>query len=332
MRTSHYLSLIISCFVTVARGNDNIFDHILECSGITSIINFPYAMGGTTRLTNVLDIPIYGATNENNNEECMNAANHPGVWYKVQGNDNFLRAKLSIDAEITNQKMVLFEGPKHIPCGNEQVKQFKCLSHPSENPRELVWFAKKEKTYYFRVFGVSPEESGAYLLQMDEVFYPRPGNDQCSMAQVLKRGQKVTGNSVGSWPHNLNNEKCRLSENSRGLFYSIKGNGETISLSLRPEVGIGRMEMALLIDNDCSTCIANSAFISAGDARHILQFHSNKDETYTLVVSGQGMVDNGYFELTWEVSTLDRFRSNVIISFSSFLNFGMFVLVGDGIS
>ena len=164
---------------------------------------------------------------------------------------------------------------------------------------------------------------------MDEVFFPRPGNDQCPLAQVLKRGQKVTGNSVGSWPHNLNNEKCRLSENSRGLFYSIKGNGETISLSLRPEVGVGRMEMALLTNNDCSTCIANSAFISAGDARHILQFHSNPEETYTLVVSGQGMVDNGYFELTWEVSTLD-----VIISFSFCFSqfFGMFVLVGDGIS
>ena len=272
-------------------------------------------------------------------DDCtmIGANNGNGVWYSIRGNDTFLHAKLFIDTDYTNQRIAVFEGPNHIKCGEQQQQQqeheLKCISsnhyhqhqhhndnhdtdghnnNSSSSNRELMWFASKEKTYFFKVFGVSDDESGLFVLNMDEMIFPRPKNDHCENAErILMPGQTVTGSSTGAWPHKLNIDKCMLKETSRGLFYSIQGTGKTISLSLRTDIttitsseeeeGGGRLEIAILANDDCSYCIGNSQFITTKDSKHIIQFESNADDVYTIVISGQGTGDSGVFQLTWEV-------------------------------
>lgn len=107
----------------------------------------------------------------------------------------------------------------------------------------------------------------------------------------------IEGVTNGAWPHGLTNEECRLQSHSRGLFYNIEGTGSPISIALRPDAGVGYMEVAVL--SDCGTsCITTSNFLNALDATHSIKFDSAIGETYTIVISGQDVSDTGVFQLT----------------------------------
>lgn len=127
---------------------------------------------------------------------------------------------------------------------------------------------------------------------------PRPTNDQCKTARRLQAGEPITGISNGAWPHGLLNDDCSLNAHSRGLFYSIEGTGEPISLTLRPDISDGKLEVAVLSQDDCGKCIIGSEFFSAEDMKHTVAFPSTKNEIYTVVVSGEGVSDAGVFQLS----------------------------------
>jgi hypothetical protein len=79
---------------------------------------------------------------------------------------------------------------------------------------------------------------------LQELSISRPFNDQCGTAQRLQSGELITGASSGAWPHGLVNHACSLQARSRGLFYSIEGTGDGITLSLRPDISEGKLEVA----------------------------------------------------------------------------------------
>jgi predicted DCC family thiol-disulfide oxidoreductase YuxK len=132
---------------------------------------------------------------------------------------------------------------------------------------------------------------------LQELSITRPFNDQCGTAQRLQSGELITGASSGAWPHGLVNHVCSLQARSRGLFYSIEGTGDVITLSLRPDISEGKLEVAVLSQGDCGKCIASSDFITAEDNKHTIRFSSIKNEIYTIAVSGQGVSDAGVFQL-----------------------------------
>lgn len=124
-------------------------------------------------------------------------------------------------------------------------------------------------------------------------------NDNLDKAIALAMGASVTGITSGAWPHGVVHEHCHLGPYSRGLFYTVEGNGEHLELSLRTDVSEGNMGVAILNGGEC---VAHSGHMSANDGKHTLYFPSAEGQIYTIVISGESIGDSGLFQLTIGVS------------------------------
>jgi hypothetical protein len=135
-----------------------------------------------------------------------------------------------------------------------------------------------------------------------------PINDQCeTTAKALELAEVVTGDSTGSWPHGLENDDCGLHAFSRGLFYAVEGTGESMGVTLTTDIAEGRLEVAILKNaSDCSQCVTISDFLTAEDMPHTTVFDTELNQTYVVVVSGEGFSDSGVFQVELVVSERQR--------------------------
>jgi hypothetical protein len=135
----------------------------------------------------------------------------------------------------------------------------------------------------------------------------RPDNDRCETAvNLTTTSAAVTGDSSGAFPHGLENATCSLQKDSRGLFYKVVGTGKTLAVTLTmtdTNQDDLTFEMAILSDA-CEQCLAFSDFLIAEDAPHTVAFDSEVDQTYIVLVSGQGFSDAGSIRLEFEVRAM----------------------------
>jgi hypothetical protein len=136
----------------------------------------------------------------------------------------------------------------------------------------------------------------------------RPYNDRCERAVNLTTttSAAVTGDSSGAFPHGMENATCSLHKDSRGLFYKVLGTGKTLAVTLTTTDATPddvTFEMAILSDT-CEQCLAFSDFLMAEETPHTFEFDSEVDQTYILLVSGQGFSDVGSIQLELKVRAM----------------------------
>lgn len=134
-----------------------------ECDGITTVTMFPFRAGGDTT-TAKLKMPLIIVENlqaescgQGTFSDYDNAA--PALWYKIEGNDHYVKAVIET-ADNTERPFALFRGSD---CGDE----LECiLGHAAEhsNKNMLSWFAERETTYYFKVFGDPEGDDNLFVL------------------------------------------------------------------------------------------------------------------------------------------------------------------------
>lgn len=158
---------------------------------------------------------------------------------------------------------------------------------------------------------------------------------------MLSMGTTVSGDSMGALPHEMGDiyGTCSLHEYARGLFYKVDGTGKKLGVTLNILDDVlhssqeeKTLEVAILdgcsIRNDIpaptvSDCITFSDFLTADDTPHTVEFDSEKDITYYVVVSGQSFSDVGKFEISVEV------RTRVVLLKSK--NYPRFILSWPGV-
>ncbi|CAJ1946589.1 unnamed protein product [Cylindrotheca closterium] len=285
--------------MTTTTGNIfvNKTDSSNECNGMITVNSFPFRAGGDTTMAE-LRIPLIIV--ESTQAESLLCGQGtfsdydvaaPALWYKIEGNDHYVKAVLET-AENTERPFALFKG---LNCGDE----LECiLGHAAEHrDNMLTWFAKKETTYYFKVFGDPEGDDNIFVLEIMTSEAPRPSNDQCEFAQPLKLGDSLTGLTTGAWPHGIKDELCNLGKHSQALFYSIQGTGMDIDVTLRADVTEGLLGLAVVGEDDCSQCITHSEYMSATDSEQTVTFPSEEGKLYKIVVSGEEVFDAGLFHL-----------------------------------
>eukprot|EP00980_Cylindrotheca_fusiformis_P023292 scaffold10332_cov101-Cylindrotheca_fusiformis.AAC.3 len=276
------------------------------CRGISTVSELPYITGGTptggdndSASTTKLTLDLLRESQLKIELADSNLLDAPGVWYRLSGHDMILEATVTSTSQANNT-IVLFQDTR--TGGTCQPSEVLSV----QNHGELSWFAKEGTTYFIKVVGeTSPDESGIFVLQIEELLVPHPTNDQCRTSRqmpTLSEGEQImaTGSSYGARPHGVVNEACGLTNPyARGLFYSIEGTGRPIAISFRPDVtGQGELEMVLLVNDFCNACIARSEFMTTQDSEQTIVFDTVENERYTILISGKDISDAGVFQLT----------------------------------
>eukprot|EP00980_Cylindrotheca_fusiformis_P015790 scaffold4590_cov112-Cylindrotheca_fusiformis.AAC.8 len=251
-----------------------------ECDGITMIPSFPSRVGGNTGLADMAvreqtlskisrsQLPLHVSCDETNSTYDIDT---PGVWYQLEGQDQFIQAEIETADESKKPKFALFQGSN---CAQE----LECVrGHQEDDGMELRWFGEEGVTYYFKEFRTI-----------------RPENDELDLAYPLDMGDPVTGVTAGAWPHGIVNEECHLKAYSRGLFYSLRGDGEDLKLSLRADISEGNLQVSILSGEDMGECIAHGGHMSADDGgQHFVHFPSVEGQMYMIIVSGESIGASG---------------------------------------
>lgn len=71
-----------------------------------------------------------------------------------------------------------------------------------------------------------------------------------------------------------------------------------IEVTLRPDVTEGLLGLAIVGEDECSTCLMYSEYMSATDSEQTVTFPSAEGKRYKIVVSGEEVLDEGLFHLT----------------------------------
>lgn len=125
----------------------------------------------------------------------------------------------------------------------------------------------------------------------------------------------VSGDSTAARPHGLEDAKCSLHKNARGLFYSLTGTGTLLQMTWSTDAP-GRFEVALMTDS-CNNCTVVSDFWEAEDTPVTLNLNTEKDKEYIVVVTGEGFGDAGSFSL--QVQVRKQSFSSFMVRLSLFL-------------
>ncbi|KAL3942846.1 MAG: hypothetical protein SGBAC_003045 [Bacillariaceae sp.] len=104
--------------------------------------------------------------------------------------------------------------------------------------------------------------------------------------------------SFEAWPHGLSNSQCDLNAHSRGLFYTLEGTGQVITVTLRPSISEGKLGLVILSGDDCGICVGHSRFVTAIDSKQIVTMPTQTGEMYHILVSGEDIGDAGSFQLS----------------------------------
>jgi hypothetical protein len=137
-----------------------------ECQGIKTVPSFPYTIG-VSAIKDDFRNPAKALIVQNNGNRCnIQDMEAPGHWYKIKGNNRFLKAMVETSEISTGQKVGLFQGNKCLP--------EECIFTDFYHHNQLDWFAEEGSTYFFKVFDDSssidqsrPSESGLFVLKME---------------------------------------------------------------------------------------------------------------------------------------------------------------------
>ena len=198
--------------------------------------------------------------------------------------------------------MAMFEGSS---CDDKTCKLPREYQLENQGTQPTVtWLATEGMSYFLHVAGVNAAETGAFILDVEEVSLPAaPANDACNNAEGLTNMDSATVDTSGPLPHGLENADCSLHADSRGAFYSVAATGNFMAFTLTAtDVGLdnqGRLEIAVM-EKGCNTCIKVSDFLKMEDTPFTLEFETVRGKSYVVAVSGERFSDVGTFDVSLE--------------------------------
>lgn len=158
----------------LAGANENGNQQGVSCPGVHNLDEFPVVTGGSTTMSaqrqsassSSSSITSDGsmAMSQEVLYKCSDdraVLEAPGVWYRLEGMDASIHASLLFDTQ-SDQRMAIFEAPNGGGCNPSQ-----CLMVSNGFQTQLDWFAESSSTYFIKVYAVTSEESGPFVLHME---------------------------------------------------------------------------------------------------------------------------------------------------------------------
>uniref|UniRef100_A0A7R9WUN2 Uncharacterized protein n=2 Tax=Craspedostauros australis TaxID=1486917 RepID=A0A7R9WUN2_9STRA len=302
-----------STLFTLVSANDDCADAVAISTG-----SLPTTISGQFESATP-DFPT--PSNTVNNATCGIHRDRPGVWYAIEGNDDFLRALVEettagVDG-VVNVNTALFERSDGSSACSNPSSDLECIRFSEYSLEQAqanltsTWYAQKDVVYYLHVAAKANVANASFDVTFESAGIQRPANDVCSAATQSELPISVAGQSNAmSIPANMQNDECFIRPSSRGLFYKFAGGGNELEITLSNIVphnngGEVEMEVALLKDDSdgdgqCgSTCVIAWDFLEHTTDKHELVVPKDLNETdsYILFVSGSAFNDIASFDL-----------------------------------
>lgn len=184
-----------------------------QCDRAIEIDSLPALYAGST----------YGATpsfdEESSDDMCGIKWDSRGMWYRFSGNGR----EIHFDVNTTSSMVMSF----FIGSCNFLLCDGKASSWDGRIHNEL--FAEEGQTYWLHLSGYDFDDVGDFNLSISD--YDAPVNNECDGATEIALSATpsvVQGSNVGA---TLDLNLCNPEADSRGVWYSLKGEGKLVSIS-----------------------------------------------------------------------------------------------------
>ena len=237
-----------------------------QCEDAIEIDSFPAFYEGST----------YGATpsfdEESSGDMCGIKWDSRGVWYRFSGNGR----EIHFDVNTTSSMvMSLFIGScDFLLCDGKASAWDDRIHH------EL--FAEEGQTYWMRLSGYDFDGAGDFNLIISD--YDAPVNDECDGATEIALSATpsvVQGSNLGA---TLDLNVCDSQVDSRGVWYSLKGEGKLVSISHTGQEG-----SVYVLNGPCNNLTCVDQF-SLGTSAY--EFVPESGIEYKMLVSRYGDSDS----------------------------------------
>ena len=129
------------------------------CSNAELITSLPFRTTGNTSAVTNLQM-ANNPTDLSRNISCGFATQGAGVWYQLEGSDQFLQALVS---DVDQQFRMVVAIMTGVSCNQLECFQDYSITNQRTQPTS-EWFAAKGTTYYLRVAGVLGMDVGPFTL------------------------------------------------------------------------------------------------------------------------------------------------------------------------
>eukprot|EP00980_Cylindrotheca_fusiformis_P025166 scaffold13207_cov143-Cylindrotheca_fusiformis.AAC.19 len=231
--------------------------------------------------------------NINDLGECSSiSAEIPTVFFSVNGTGSDMTASLCNEGTNFAAGMTIISGDcQNLSCVNSNVLTCDGLRSVA------TWSSVVGQNYYIAVHGLnSADQSGRFNLTVSNRGIDVE-NDFCATAEDVLIPSVTNGSTTDAIVDN--NRLCgggRTNPESPGIWYSIVGNGSTLTASLCND-GTDFDTFVQVLSGSCDAlvCVAsNDDFESeACDNKSVVSWNATQDETYYILVTGFTVSDFG---------------------------------------
>jgi hypothetical protein len=255
------------------------------CEGALPIVCGDVLNGDTTYASNEPSLPFCGTT----------LTVGPGVWYKYEGNGEYISATVTTAGSDYDTKLAVFTGS----CGS-----FTCVGGNDDGgpgfTSQLEFDTEDGESYYIYVTGFS-SASGLYTLSLECIEAPTPPtNDTCETALPIVCGDVLNGDTTLA-TNDASLPFCGTSLTSgRGVWYKYEGNGEYISASVTTAGSTFDTKLGVFTGTCGSfTCVGGDDDGGPGTTSS-LNFETVDGVSYYIYVTGYSSSSAGLYTLSLE--------------------------------
>ena len=220
----------------------------------------------------------------------------PGMWMTVAGTGKLLEATACSSETDLDTQISVFRGGcdelecvggtgQGLPCGNDGI---------------VTWATNPDENYLLFISGRA-SRIGEFWLTVDEAS-ARGGADCSQSVSLASKGALIIGSTVDATKAS---DVCGDVDISRGVWYKVQGNGNTISVSTcGPDTDFDARISMFTGTCGALNCAAHTTSDCAGGDGS-LRWATDRGSTYYLLVHGQDDFSLGNFVLTLEEESLN---------------------------
>ena len=269
--------------------------------------------------------PIAGTTlgaSDDNPGICGNAGdgNSGGVWYSFAGNGGEI--VLTVNADPTGSSNTLNDSQIAVYTGS-CTGTFTCVigndnnTPPGNGGSQVTLTTTTGTNYFIYVDGVGTNEGDFEI----SISCTPPANNDCANATALT----CTSGTLSGTTTNATDDNPPLCSsggvNSGGVWYSILGNGDFITLTVNADpngdatdLNDSKINVYTGSCNSTITCVTgNDDNTPPGNGGSQVIFHSDSNETYYIYVEGLSSNFEGDFEISIACSISNQSCANAAV-------------------
>lgn len=220
---------------------------------------------------------------------CLLPVGTPGLWYRVSGTGNSMRATTCTNETTFDTRLAVFSG--------NSCESLSCIDATSDSgtvcrsngdASTVHWKTNVGETYYVHVYG-APGASGDFGLILEEADIPE--NDGCVAARTVPT-QQLFGSTEKATDDTFA-PSCGTGVRSPGTWFSIQGTGGRTVASVCndnsdfvPQISVYKGPCYLL---DCVDTLLEPLQCDSGSSEGLsVSWATDPAEQYRLLVHGSG--------------------------------------------